>query len=123
MSGIKFSPGTVVATPGVLAELTARGDDPLAFLVKHIAGDWGEVGKEDWNANEWSLAHGERLLSVYTNVECHSLLDHHGSGSIPHLLSVARRILSPFSEIRLRLVGSSLYRNAKQRFNALEVLL
>lgn len=66
MSGIKFSPRTVVATPGVLAEFTASGDDPLAFLVKHIAGDWGEVGKEDWNANEWRLAHGERLLSVYT---------------------------------------------------------
>jgi hypothetical protein len=65
MSGIKFSPGTVVATPGVLAEFSASGDDPLAFLVKHIAGDWGEVDPDDWKANEWSLANGERLLSVY----------------------------------------------------------
>lgn len=65
MSGIKFSPGSVYATPGVLEAFKASGDDPLAFLIKHLAGDWGEVGKEDWNANEESLRIGERLLSAY----------------------------------------------------------
>ena len=33
MSGVKFSPGSVFATPGVLAAFQASGDDPLAFLV------------------------------------------------------------------------------------------
>ena len=66
MSGVKFSPGSVVATPGVLEAFRASGDDPLAYLARHIAGDWGEVGPEDWEANEQSLLHELRLLSAYT---------------------------------------------------------
>jgi hypothetical protein len=31
-----------------------------------VAGDWGEVNAEDWLANEQSLLHELRLLSVYT---------------------------------------------------------
>ena len=34
-------------------------------LDRHRRGDWGDVGKEDWQANERALKHGERLLSVY----------------------------------------------------------
>jgi hypothetical protein len=66
MSGVKFSPGSVVATPGVLEAFRASGDDPMAYLVRHVAGDWGEVNAEDWLANEQSLLHELRLLSVYT---------------------------------------------------------
>jgi hypothetical protein len=65
MSGIKFSPGSVVATPGVLEEFKKAGDDPQAYLIRHIAGDWGEVDREDWKANDQSLVIGERLLSAY----------------------------------------------------------
>jgi hypothetical protein len=65
MSGVKFSPGSVVATPGVLEEFKKAGDDPQAYLIRHIAGDWGTVDREDWKANEQSLVIGERLLSVY----------------------------------------------------------
>ena len=50
----------------MLAAFAAAGDDPLAYLIRHLAGDWGEVDAEDRNANEWSLVHGERLLSAYT---------------------------------------------------------
>lgn len=32
MSGIQFSPGSVVATPGVLEAFRASGQDPLAYL-------------------------------------------------------------------------------------------
>jgi hypothetical protein len=39
----------------------------LAALRRHSAGDWGDVGAVDWNANEQALAVGERLFSV-----CHS---------------------------------------------------
>jgi hypothetical protein len=65
LSGIKFSPGSVVATPSVLAAFADAGDDPIAYLIRHIAGDWGEVNPEDWRANEESLLLGERLLSAY----------------------------------------------------------
>jgi hypothetical protein len=66
MSGIRFSPGSVVATPGALEALRASGDDPLAYLVRHIAGDWGELDEHDHRENELSLEHGWRLLSAYT---------------------------------------------------------
>ena len=66
MSGIKFSPGRVVATPGVLEALKASGDDPLAYLVRHLAGDWGELDESDIRENELSLENGWRILSAYT---------------------------------------------------------
>lgn len=61
----KFVHGRIVATPGVLAAFMEAGDDPLAYLIRHFAGDWGDVNPEDWRANEESLLIGERLLSVY----------------------------------------------------------
>ena len=33
---------------------------------RHRRADWGEVDKEDWQANERALKNGERLLSAYT---------------------------------------------------------
>ena len=32
---------------------------------RHLSGDWGEVCREDWIANELSLKEGTRLFSVY----------------------------------------------------------
>lgn len=66
MRGVKFSPGSVYITPGAMERFTASGDHPLAFLIRHLAGDWGEVNAEDWQANEQSLRSNLRLLSVYT---------------------------------------------------------
>ena len=66
MHGTKFSPGSLYATPGCLEALAAAGDDPMAYLIRHLTGDWGEVDKDDWNANEESLRLGMRLLSAYT---------------------------------------------------------
>jgi hypothetical protein len=66
VSGTKFSPGSVVATPGALEAFRESGDDPLAYLVRHLAGDWGDVDEHDRNENELSLQHGWRLLSAYT---------------------------------------------------------
>jgi len=63
VSGIKFRPCSIVAT---LAALEASGDDPMAYPVRHIAGDWGEVDEHDHYENELSLIHGFRLLSAYT---------------------------------------------------------
>lgn len=66
VSVVKFSPGSVVATPGVLDAFRASGDDPLAYLVRHTAGDWGELDEHDRKENELSLEQGWRLLSAYT---------------------------------------------------------
>ena len=66
MSGMLFRPGQVVATPGVLEEFKASGDDPLAFLIRHLSGDWGDVDEHDRRENELSLREGFRILSAYT---------------------------------------------------------
>ena len=65
MSGAKFSPGRVVATPGVLEAFTASGQSPLDFLQRHLAGDWGELDENDVRENEVSLQRGWRILSCY----------------------------------------------------------
>ncbi len=57
--------GQVVATPAALAALTTAGVSAASLLERHGRGDWGEVGREDWRANDWSVVNGERLLSSY----------------------------------------------------------
>ena len=66
MSGAKFELGRIVATPGALEAFRASGDDLLAYLIRHVAGDWGDVDEHDRHENELSLQNGWRLLSAYT---------------------------------------------------------
>jgi hypothetical protein len=66
VAGVRFSPGNVVATPGALAAFSASGDDILAYLIRHITGDWGEVDAHDRAENELSVREGFRILSAYT---------------------------------------------------------
>lgn len=62
----RFSLGQVVATPGALAALAEAAQTPHEFLARHIVGDWGEeLPAEDAQENEFSLAHGLRLVSSY----------------------------------------------------------
>lgn len=61
----KFSLGQVVATPGAIDALARSGQSPMEFLNRHAVGDWGEVDEQDRQANDDSVVHGARLLSVY----------------------------------------------------------
>jgi len=58
-----FPLGVVVATHGVMARV-APGLQ-LSSLKRHAAGDWGDVDKEDRDANASALRNRTRLLSVY----------------------------------------------------------
>jgi hypothetical protein len=62
----KFPLGQIVATPGALAALEKSSEEPGTFLTRHACGDWGDLSEEDREGNEFSLAHGLRLLSTYT---------------------------------------------------------
>lgn len=66
-SGKKFPLGQIVATPNALSTITQ--DEILCALARHARGDWGTMSKEDWNANEQALRHGERLFSVYHSAQ------------------------------------------------------
>lgn len=54
----------VVATRGVLS--TFGNEFLVECLRRHRTGDWGEVGREDWRANDAAVRHGERILSAYS---------------------------------------------------------
>ena len=57
--------GQIVATPGALAALEESGEQPSEFLSRHACGNWGDLCEEDRRENEFSLAHGFRVLSSY----------------------------------------------------------
>jgi hypothetical protein len=55
----------MVATPGALRALAEAGEEPLAYLCRHVAGDWGELCEEDKKENEFSVVKGLRIFSAY----------------------------------------------------------
>lgn len=65
----RFPLGQVVATSALISTLESAGQEPqqaiLDVLGWHGAGEWGKLGDEDKRANEYALAHGERILSRY----------------------------------------------------------
>lgn len=62
-AGPLFELGQLVSTRGALAALTRQ--DMEKALARHHQGDWGDVGRHDWRANEEALTEGFRLFSVY----------------------------------------------------------
>lgn len=60
-----FPLGQVVATPGALAAVKASGQDAMHYIRRHQRGDWGDVCREDAQANEDAVRLGMRILSVY----------------------------------------------------------
>jgi hypothetical protein len=65
MSGPLFPLGHVVMTPGAAAAFEASGDDPLAFLIKHVCLDPGDLEAHDIRENQLSVEQGFRILSAY----------------------------------------------------------
>ena len=61
----KFPMGQIVATPAALQAIQDAQQTPFEILSRHQQGDFGEIGKEDWDANEEALKEGKRLLSAY----------------------------------------------------------
>ena len=65
--------GQVVATPGCLEMLSECGQTPDEFLARHVKGDWGELDKEDRQANDDALIDGSRVLSAYRAKNCQKI--------------------------------------------------
>ncbi len=61
-----FPLGKIVITPGASAAFEATGEHPRHFLVRHSAGDWGELSSEDKTTNDHAFRDGDRLLSAYS---------------------------------------------------------
>lgn len=63
LTNARFPLGQLVCTPCVESNIPLP--EVVSALDRHLAGDWGEVGKEDRAENEFSLREGFRLFSVY----------------------------------------------------------
>ena len=63
---MQFDMGRVVATLGAVELLDSTETYPLQLLLRHVLGDWGEVGADSVAVNEESirLQHGT-VLSCY----------------------------------------------------------
>jgi len=61
----KFQLGMLFATPNALDQVP--NDDIQTSLSRHLSGDWGDVCKDDWKANDQALLDDTRLLSVYNS--------------------------------------------------------
>ena len=59
----KFNLGQTVITPNALNSI--QPEDVQNAMLRHAAGDWGDVDDEDKAANDAALKHGHRLLSAY----------------------------------------------------------
>jgi len=62
---MRFQPGFLTATPGALEALEDAKQSPMEFVQRHLAGDWGNVDKEDAAENEFSVNNNLRILSAY----------------------------------------------------------
>jgi len=63
MSTALFPLGRTVITAHA-RDVLHPADLPTA-LTRHAVGDWGDVGRADWQENEIALMRGFRLFSVY----------------------------------------------------------
>ncbi len=64
-----FPLGKTVITIGAKEALAESNQLPNEFLAKHQTGDWGTVGKDDWQENDLSVKKGFRILSAYKTVK------------------------------------------------------
>ena len=60
-----FQLGQIVATPAALALLEKHAVQPATLLDRHVHGDWGDMGKHDWAANDAAVKNGCRIFSMY----------------------------------------------------------
>lgn len=64
-----FPLGQVVATPGAIEALEKAKTSAWDLLRRHVAGDFGEVDQDDWQANLDAIKDDARILSAYTVAE------------------------------------------------------
>jgi hypothetical protein len=62
---MKFHYGALYTTPGAAEALKEAGVSPLAYVARHIAGEWGDLCEEDKRRNDEALEDGSRILSAY----------------------------------------------------------
>lgn len=65
MTNTRLQLGNVVITPNALASIPYK--EVVGALLRHRAGDFGDVSEEDREANQYDLENGGRILSAYNS--------------------------------------------------------
>jgi hypothetical protein len=63
MKAVSFPLGRLVTTPAALELLNQM--DVLAALSRHVRGDWGDLRKQDKQANDEAVHDFARIFSAY----------------------------------------------------------
>src|SRR4051812_27382109 len=58
-----FRLGRIVTTAGARDAMARSGESPDPLLVRHVAGDWGDVSPEAAVENDIAVQQGRRVLS------------------------------------------------------------
>ncbi len=61
-----FALGKLLATPGALDLLDRTATNALTLIERHVHGDWGDLPKEDRQANDEAVGVRLRIFSSYT---------------------------------------------------------
>jgi len=61
-----FELGHITMTPRAKEVFEKSRDNWATFLQRHHKGDWGNVDREDWAANDQAIKEGKRISSAYT---------------------------------------------------------
>jgi hypothetical protein len=62
---MKFRLGRVVITRGCKIHLEMHHINAMGYVLRHITGDWGDLGKEDKEANDFAVNKQLRIVSAY----------------------------------------------------------
>jgi len=60
-----FKLGQVVITRNAMSVCKDHEIDPIEMIARHSQGDWGQLDKQDKQANYDAIKHGNRILSKY----------------------------------------------------------
>jgi hypothetical protein len=62
-----FVAGSLHATANATRAIPSG--EMLAALARHLNGDWGDVGPDDWRANDRAVIDGSRIFSTYQTAD------------------------------------------------------
>jgi len=61
----RFPLGRLVITPGAARACEESITPPWELILRHMAGDWGDLDAHDRKANEQAIEEGSRIFSAY----------------------------------------------------------
>jgi hypothetical protein len=62
---MKFSLGRVVITRNCKIHMEMHHINAMGYVLRHISGDWGDLGKEDKEGNDFAVDKPIRIVSAY----------------------------------------------------------